>query len=54
MDPLAQRIADAEERHVVVVVPAPVDEQPRGLVRDDDVRVDEEKIDAGHRAPSPS
>jgi hypothetical protein len=47
MDPLADRIPHAKESHVVVVIPTAVDEQPRRLVRHDDVLIHEEKLDRG-------
>jgi hypothetical protein len=42
------RVADAKHRDVVVVGPAPVDEQARRLVDHDDVGVDEQQVDLGH------
>ena len=46
----AERVAHAEHRDVVVAIPPAVHEQPRRLVRDDDVRVDVEEIDRAARA----
>jgi hypothetical protein len=44
---LADRVSDAIECDVVVVVPTAVHEETRGLVGDDDVRVGEEEFDRG-------
>jgi hypothetical protein len=50
---LADGVAHAEHRDVVVVVPAAMDEQAGGLVGDDDVLVDEEELDAAHDGALP-
>ena len=44
---LAQRVADAEESDVVVVVPTAMHEQPRGLVDHHHVRIDVEPFGSG-------
>jgi hypothetical protein len=50
VDLLAERVSYTEESHVIVVVPAAMNEKAGRLVRHDDVRVDEKELDRGRTA----
>lgn len=43
-----ERIAHPEQRHIIVIVPAPMHEQTRRLVHDHEVLIDEEELSRVH------
>jgi hypothetical protein len=45
VDVLTEGVAHAEHRHVIVVIPAAVDQKARWLVHDHQVQIDEQDFD---------